>query len=289
MPNIKPTIIIIGVMVFFFFLNSPVDFPVGTIVSINSGDSLRSVSFKLKEANIIRSRVVFEAFVIVYGGEKHIMSADYFLENKLTVYEVARRIERGERHLAPVKVTIPEGFSALDMAEVFSAKLPSFDKEKFLVEAQKSEGRLFPDTYFFLTDADEAKVLKSMQDNFEKKVAPLRPEIAKSGKSEHDLIIMASLVEGEAKGDNDRAYIAGILWHRLSIGMALQVDVAPETYKSRGLPKNPIGNPGLKAILATLRPVKTSYLYYLHDQDGVIHYAKTFVEHQANIKKYLKN
>ena len=265
------------------------DFPVGSIISIDSGDSLRSVSRSLKENNVIRSRLLFEAFVIMYGGEKHIMSADYFLDTKLTVYEIARRIERGERHLAPVKVTIPEGFTAEEMAQVFSAKLPSFNSALFLAEAVKSEGRLFPDTYFFLTDADEARVLKSMRENFEKKIAPLREEIIKSGHSERDIIVMASLVEGEAKGDNDRAYIAGILWHRINIGMPLQVDVDKETYKARGLPREPVGNPGLKAILATLRPVKTSYLYYLHDKDGVIHYAKSFVEHQVNIKKYLNN
>ncbi len=289
MINFKTTIIIFCVIVFFFFLNSPVDFPVGSIISIDSGDSLRSVSRSLKENNVIRSRLLFEAFVIMYGGEKHIMSADYFLDTKLTVYEIARRIERGERHLAPVKVTIPEGFTAEEMAQVFSAKLPSFNSALFLAEAVKSEGRLFPDTYFFLTDADESRVLKSMRENFEKKIAPLREEIIKSGHSERDIVVMASLVEGEAKGDNDRAFIAGILWHRINIGMPLQVDVDKETYKARGLPREPVGNPGLKAILATLRPVKTSYLYYLHDKDGVIHYAKSFVEHQANIKKYLNN
>ncbi len=289
MGNIKRYILIILVVVVLFFLNAPMDFPVGTIVSINKGDSLRSVSLKLKENNFIRSRLVFEAVTIIYGGERHVLTADYLFEKKLTVYEIARRIRNGERNLAPVKVTVPEGFTVLEMAPLFAEKLISFNQEQFILKAKGLEGYLFPDTYFFFTDDNEDKVLKSMQDNFEDKIAPLRSQIVASGKKERDIIIMASLVEGEAKGDDDRAYIAGILWRRLSIGMALQVDVALETYKTRGLPKAPVGNPGFKAIFATLNPQKSSYLYYLHDKDGNIRYAKTFGEHRANIEKYLKN
>lgn len=99
---------------------------------------------------------------------------------------------------------------------------------------------------------------------------------------------MASILEREAKGDQDREQISGILWKRLSIGMALQVDAAPETYKERGLPDSPIGNPGLESIYASLYPKTTPYLYYLHDKQGMIHYARSFAEHKANIAKYLK-
>lgn len=285
--KLKLIIPILCIVTFLFFLNSPIDFPTGSITSINQGESLRSVSLKLKENHIIRSRTVFEAFVIIYGTEKHVISADYFFENKLPVYEVARRIAKGERHLAPVKVTIPEGFNIFDIALLFSSKLPTFNKDKFLLEAKAFEGYLFPDTYFFFTTDGEGQVIKSMSENFKKKIATLKPKIIASGKTEKEIIIMASLIEGEAKGENDRAFISGILWKRLKLGMALQVDSAPETYKVRGLPKNPIGNPGLKATLASIEPKASPYLYYLHDKDGKIHYAKSFTEHRANIKKYL--
>lgn len=285
----KKIIPIICVVVLLFFLNAPVDFPVGTIVTVEQGESLRGVSFKLKEENVIRSRLLFEFFMIMYGGEKHIIPADYLLDTKVTVYEIARRIEKGERRLAPIKVTIPEGFNVSEIAEVFDLKLATFNKDKFIASARNLEGTLFPDTYFFFTDDNEEIVLKSMKANFEKKVGPLRPQIILSRKSEAEIINMASLVEGEANGDADREYIAGILWRRMSIGMALQVDVAPETYKARGLPKSPVGNPGLKSILATLNPKKSDYLYYLHDKTGAIHYAKNYAEHNANIKKYLQN
>ena len=126
------------------------------------------------------------------------------------------------------------------------------------------------------------------RENGEHQIKPIQPLIIKTGKTEKEIITMASLIEGEAKGNIDRGFISGILWKRLSMNMPLQVDVALETYKTKGLPKNPIGNPGLEAIKAAIYPKDSAYLYYLHDKKGNIHYAKNFLEHQVNIRKYLK-
>ena len=273
---------------YFLLLSAPSSFPKGVIINIREGSSLRSISFQLKNEKIIRSRTVFEAFVILYGGEKRLMPSDYLFETRTPVFEVARRISKGDRHLAPVSITIPEGFSVSQIADTFATKLSSFDKIKFLEKAKGKEGYLFPDTYFFLVGDNEEIAFKLMTENFEKKFSPLRAEIASQKKTEKEIIIMASLIEGEANGDVDRGYISGILWRRLAIGMALQVDVDPETYKERGLPKNPIGNPGLASIKAAINPVKSNYLYYLHDKEGKIFYATNFAEHRANIEKYLK-
>jgi UPF0755 protein len=121
---------------------------------------------------------------------------------------------------------------------------------------------------------------------------------------------MASLIEREARGDDDRTTIAGILWSRIGRGMALQVDASvafargiPEgqlqkadlgidspynTYIYRGLPPGPIANPGMESLQAAMNPTATEYLYYIHDARGSIHYAKTYAEHQKNINRYLK-
>jgi UPF0755 protein len=273
---------------FSIFLSAPADFPSGSIFQVEQGDSLRSVSLKLKQEHIIRSRLAFEAFVILFGREKRVISSGYYFENKLPVFEVARRISKGEHHLSPVAVTIPEGFNVIQIGDTFASKLPYFDKSKFLLAAKGLEGYLFPDTYFFLPTETETNVIKSMSANFDKKILPLRSEILLVNKSQKEIIIMASLVEGEAKGDADREIISGILWKRLSIGMPLQVDVARETYTAKGLPKAPIGNPGLEAIKAAIHPKQSLYLYYLHDKEGNIHYAKSFSEHHQNVLKYLK-
>ena len=292
--KIKKVIFFVVVFILFlycffsFFLSAPANFPTGTILKIESGNSLRAVSLKLKDAHIIRSRLIFEALVIILNREKHLISADYYFENKLPVWKVAERISKGEHHLAPVVVVIPEGFDISQISDTFASRLANFDKSKFLSETKGLEGYLFPDTYFFLDTATESDVLVSMRDNFEKKILALKPEIVSSKKTEKDIITMASLIEREAKGDVDRGFISGILWKRIGMGMPLQVDSAPETYKIAGLPKNPICNPGLAAIKAAIYPQKSPYLYYLHDKNGNIHYAKSFAEHEANVLKYLR-
>jgi UPF0755 protein len=201
------------------------------------------------------------------------------------------RIERNEYYnsIKSISVTIPEGFNVNQIVDVFGPKLANFNKIKFLAETKGLEGYLFPDTYFFLTNANDTDVIKSMSDNFNKKIIPLLPKIISSGKTEKEIIIMSSIIEREAEGNIDRGVIAGILWKRISIGMPLQVDVAPETYRTKGLPESPIGNPGLLSIESAINPQNSSYLYYLHDKNGNIHYAKTFAEHNKNIKKYLGN
>jgi UPF0755 protein len=288
----KSVFYIVGIIAFLllvhFLFVAPDNFPTGIIINIKEGSSLRYISKYLEENHIIRSRVSFETFAIIFGGERYLASGDYLFESKLPVFEVARRLSRGERHLAPVKVTIPEGFNVSDISKAFASRLSNFDQNKFLLDGTTKEGYLFPDTYFFLTTDTEQDVLHSMSDNFEKKIAPLLPEIKSYGKTEKDIITMASLIEKESKGDIDRAFISGILWKRLSLGMPLQVDADPNTYKAKGLSKNPICNPGLKAIEAAIHPKVSNYLYYLHDKNGNIHYASTFTEHLSNKQKYLR-
>ena len=204
-------------------------------------------------------------------------------------WQAILHVRINEHQSAPLLVvTIPEGFNLNQIADTASSKLANFNKINFVLETKGLEGYLFPDTYFFLKNANEKDVLKLMSENFEKKITLLLPPINASGHSEKDIITMASLLEREAKGNANLDIVSGILWKRIKIGMPLQVDAAPETYKTNGLPKNPICNPGLSAITSAIYPQSSPYLYYLHDKNGVVHYAKTFAEHEANIKKYLK-
>lgn len=291
--NNKNIFYFLGVILFlvflsFFFLSSPRDFPLGAVVRIKPGDNLRDVSLLLKQERLIRSRLAFEAFVIIYGGEKRLMSSDFVFENKLPVWQMAKRLAKGEQRLPPIVITVPEGFDVSQIGDVFSSKLTNFNRSKFLLAAQSLEGYLFPDTYFFFTIANEQDVLEALNENFNKKIKPLIPEIMKTGRTEKEIIIMASIVEREAKGDLDRGFISGILWKRISLGMPLQVDAAPETYKNKGLLSSPIANPGLEAIKAAIYPQSSPYLYYLHDKNGMVHYAKSFSEHIQNKLKYLK-
>ena len=174
------------------------------------------------------------------------------------------------------RVTIPEGYNVSQIGEALE-QAGMFSASDFVKLARSEEGFLFPDTYEFYKDATPESVIAKMKDNFSKKVGA---EVSR------DVIIMASILEEEAATVKDWQLISGILWKRLRAGMPLQVDAVPSTYESRGLPLDPISNPGLAAIDAAIRPATSPYWYYLSDQDGVIHYAETFEEHKINRVKY---
>src|SRR3989344_5966240 len=150
MPLVLTGVIFVLLIVFFFlFLRAPASFPKEAMFKIEEGSDLGKVSHDLREENIIKSESFFKLFVVLFGNEKKISPGYYFFEEKIPLYAVAWRIAQTERHLSPIKITIPEGFTSAQMAEVFAEKLPDFDKANFLLEAEKKEGYLFPDTYFF--------------------------------------------------------------------------------------------------------------------------------------------
>lgn len=189
--------------------------------------------------------------------------------------------------LISVKITIPEGYTLEDIANKFKP-FKNFNRDNFFKIAK--EGYLFPDTYFLTGKETEENIIKIMEDNFKKKVVPIlekNRESPISSKEIGSILIMASLLEKESGISEERKIISGILWKRLEAEMPLQVDCSLETYSCQGLPLAPICNPGLDSIGAALNPVESEYWYYLHDKNGIIHYAKTFEEHKINKAKYL--
>jgi len=194
----------------------------------------------------------------------------------------------GIHNVNPIKTTFPEGVSNQNIADILEKKIPNFNQASFLEKIKDKQGYLFPDTYFFFPLTTEEEIISALSNNFTHKISLIESEIKNLQYSLSQIIIMASIVEGEADGSGDAPIISGILWKRLENGMPLQVDVAKETYIQKGLPDKPINNPGLVAIKATINPITSKYLYYLHDKNGSIHYAVTYAEHQRNIAKYLK-
>lgn len=172
------------------------------------------------------------------------------------------------------------------------------------------EGYLFPDTYRMLRGFKAEDLARKMLQNFSRKIGALEADIKASGKSIFEIITLASIVENEVRTPKNRAMVADIFWRRLKMGMALQsdatvnyitrkdmasptyddtkIDSPYNTYKYRGLPLGPIANPGLASINAVLHPEPNEYLYFLTTDEGDIYYAKTYDEHLANKRKYLK-
>lgn len=265
---------------------APSNFPKDEIFYFEDGITLKELSTDLEMKNLIKSKLIFQTIVVSAGAENKINGGYYKFENADNVFSIASKIIHGIHGIPQAKITIPEGFTNEEMAKAFSAKLPQFSQTEFLQKVASKEGYLFPETYFFYVTEGTDQVIKKLEDTFVKKVDPFFENITKLSKE--DTIILASIIEGEASGQNDREIISGILYNRLAKGERLQVDVARETYKLAGLPAKPICNPGLASIKAAINPTKSSYYFYLHDKDGGIHFAKTYQEHLTNIRKYLK-
>lgn len=327
-----------------YFLTAPTEhFPSAKIFEIREGDDLQKISSELVQQGYVRSRSLFKFAVVFAGSSKNLMFGDYFFERPLSLIEIARRIGEGIFGIERVKVTIPEGSNLYEISVLFEHAGMFAKKEFFSVTGvpgvdyseavagsapilrdfsseanlllQKPrlvslEGYLFPDTYFFLRSDTPEKVIVKMLANLERKVTPeLREEITRQGKNIHDVLTVASLLEEEARKDEDRRIISGILWKRIEKGMPLQVDAALtyvtgkaslsltggdlrqdspyNTYRHKGLPLGPVSNPGLAAFDAALHPAKTPYLFYLSDRRGKLYYGKTHEGHVANKRKYL--
>ena len=276
------------IIISFIFLRAPSGFPLSSNFSITDGQVLTDISHELEKNNLIKSPLVFQFFVILYGGEKHIISGDYFFERPLSVFSIAKRLSKGQYNQKGIKITIPEGFSNEEIGLILKQKLNNFDSDNFIKIAKEKEGYLFPDTYYFFPSIMPGEVVKIMSNNFNLQLAPYQDEIKNFNKNLNTIIVMASIIEKESGSKDDREEVAGILWKRIEEGMRLQVDVAPETYKLYGLPEKPIANPGLQSILASIKPRKSPFYYYVHDDNGIIHYAKSYSEHRSNINKFLK-
>jgi UPF0755 protein len=287
---------------------APRSFPADTTIRIEDGTSVTAAGKLLESRRYINSSSWFSFFVSLYSDNDGIFAGDYYFAKPIPLSDMAYAISRGEYGLVPIRVTIPEGYSVSQIAQLFDERFSLFDSSEFTGIAQ--EGYLFPDTYFFLPNADAEIVVKKMMDNFNKKVSKIDPLFASTTRSREDVVKMASILEREGNDMESRRMIADVLWRRLDVGMPLQVDAAfnyvngkhtytltsddlfdespYNTYRNKGLPPTPISNPGLDSIVAALTPIPNENWYFLSDLSGKIYYAKDFDGHQKNRERYLR-
>lgn len=270
----------------------PQSFPVGKNFTINEKESLKSVSKRLEDEGYINSPLLFRAGISFLGKDRAIKIGGYVFDKPSSLSQVIEMFVNGKPASPLLSVTIPEGSTSLETATIIAKALPTISVEIFndLIARNHIEGKLFPSTYFLLPSYTEEDIIQLMLATFTKRISqPLQKEtISLPLTNENDVLVLSSILEGEANNEVDMKIVSGILLTRLSKGMPLQVDVAKETYKQKGLPKLPLNNPGVIAINATLHPTLTDYLFYVTGDDGKMHYAKTFEEHKRNVRKYLK-
>lgn len=289
---------------------APASFPQREIVTIEPGTYLSQAADLLESEGIIRSPFLFKAFTVLVSGHRQVLSGSYLFDRPQSALKVAFRMANGIEGLPKIKVTIVEGATTKDISLALKKSISGFDSAAFLLLAKQYEGYLFPDTYYFYENTKPEAVISMLRNTFDQRTKAALPSIQAFGKPLSDVIAMASIVEKEATSTADRKIIAGILWKRVDMGMPLQVDppfyyilgkdsseltlkdLASDSpynlYTHKGLPPAPIDNPGLDAILDTVTPTGTKYLFYLSDKKGNMHYAATHEGHLANKDKYIQ-
>lgn len=322
--NDKLRIIIIGaillLIILAFYISSllqPVDVNQAEVKKfvIPKGQAISIIGERLKDEGFIKSAYAFRYIVARDDLSTKIQAGSFDLSPNMSVSEIAKHLTVGTED---VWITILEGWRAEEIAaSLASQDLENFQEDEFLALAKDSEGMLYPDTYLIPREMTASQIYNLLINTFERKITlGLKDEIESSQKDFDQILIMASLLEREARTPDQMRRVAGILWNRIEIGMALQVDatlqyakgydelnqswwVAPtsadkqlqspyNTYLNPGLPPKPISNPGLSAIKAAMDPLVSDDIFYIHSDDGMMYYSQTLEGHNANINKYLR-
>ena len=207
------TVIAAGGVSFFWRAIQPVD-PQSRnkkVFVVRRGENLFSIANRLEKEGLVRSSFVFKTLVLAKGINKKIQAGSFQIGPFLTSSEIATILTHGT---ADIWLTFPEGWRREEFARRLAANIQGFDEQEFLSLTEDLEGYLFPDTYLIPKSATPSMVVKILTENFEKKVG----EISKKD------LILASIVEREAKDDKDRSVVAGILIKRLEANWPIQAD-----------------------------------------------------------------
>jgi len=194
---------------------------ISKIFVVKKGESLSLVANRLEKEGLIRSALVFKILVSTQGLANKIQAGDFRLNSSLTTQEIAEILTHGT---LDVWLTFPEGWRREEYGQRLAANLEDFDYQEFLNLTENLEGKLFPDTYLVPTDASPSAVVKILTNNFEKKTKDL--------KISRQELILASIVEREARAEEDRSIVAGILLKRWQKNWALQADATIQYAKA---------------------------------------------------------
>ncbi|MEK7125745.1 MAG: endolytic transglycosylase MltG [Patescibacteria group bacterium] len=278
--------------------------------TILPGQAVKQVSAILVSKGIMASDYWFRTYVWLRRAENKFIADDFILPeraNSLELFNIFTQLK--PRPVLTAKIL--EGWSINDMADYFIKQGFFMAEEIAALKKSGLEGRLFPDTYEIYADAPLSDLVAKMQANFDRKVsADLRAEIQRQNKALNEILVMASIIEAEVPHEADRPIVSDIFWSRLKAGVALQsdatlkyvvggkrpaltsaelkIDSPYNSYKYKGLPPTPIGNPGLSAIKAAIYPAKTDYFYFLSTPEGQTIFSRTLDEHNRAKNQFLR-
>ena len=290
-------------------------------VTIPKGASLNEVGITLKNNNIIHNKQSFQLAVKILGYEKDIPAGRFRIEKASTNYAIIDQLVNGKQ--LTKKVTIREGWTLSMIAKELDEKLgikthffvdATHNKnllDKWGIQAKSFEGYLFPNTYQFNENELPSDIINVMVQEYKRNLSDeMLVQMNQIKMSEQEVLTLASIIEGEAIYDKERAIISGVYHNRLKKGMRLQADptiqyilkdgprrllnrdlkiVSPyNTYLNKGLPPGPINNPGIESIKAALFPTESDYLYFVARGDGYHTFSKTEKQHNKAKRDFQK-
>ena len=291
----------------------------GVYVTVKPGMTAQSIGEMLEERGIIGNRLKFWFVAKLGDSEKKFKAGVYHMYVNMPIKEAIDVLVSGETSV--LRFTIPEGFTVREIAarleragvvsaKEFEGKAKDFAPYRYMRSPKKTkckaEGFLFPDTYEVEPGTKAEAILQMMVRHFDDILTDdMREKAAEKDLTIYELVTLASLVEKEARFEEDRPIIAQVFLKRLEMNMPLQSDAtiqylldAPKedmtykdteidspynTYQHYGLPPGPIANPGLASVEAVLNPADTDYLYFVADRGGRNHYSDNYDEHMETV------
>lgn len=306
--------IIVGIVAFKSVIDKPLKIVSDYQVTIDEGESFYSLLNELKSEGVIKNTVIIKAYTKINRLNLDIIPGQYIMNKDMSIKDIIELLKR-ESEDSYINFTIPEGFTIDDIAEklenegicksdqfinaVKEYPLPSYIKENS-EKRYNLEGFLFPDTYKFEKGVTPEYIIKTLLNRFEEVWNEIVTELGIKVDTEdiEKVITVASMIEKEARDDEERSLISSVIYNRLDEGMTLGIDATVlyahgvhkeklyykdleiespyNTYLYLGLPIGPISNPGAPSIIAALRPDNTDYLFYLLAEDDKHYFTNNY-------------
>jgi UPF0755 protein len=290
-------------------------------IVIPKGSTPNEIISKLSAEGILASEIPTQIYLRTFSDASKLKAGEYQFESPITPLQVIQELEKGEERVA--KLTIPEGFTRFDIAKRIAEKFPQnppMDEKAVLYlmddtslikdfdpQAKNLEGYMFPSTYSFPKGTTTQQIIKTMVEQFRKTWKPEWTDKARAmGKTPHEIVTIASLIETESKYDDERPIVASVIYNRLNKGIALgidqtavyiakmqnrwdgtinvsdlEVDSPYNTRKYAGLPPGPISSITESSLKAALNPAQTDYIFYVlntEKNDGSHHFFASAAE-----------
>jgi UPF0755 protein len=291
-------------------------------IIIPPGATFASVTDSLVAHGLVRNRLWFKLRARMLGVDRTVHPGVYEVNRAMSSGEVLSILAAGQSTI--VKFTVPEGLTVFDVADL-AAERVGVRRDSILAAARDTvlidslglpgrtlEGFLHPDTYQLPANVGARDIVRLMAEGFKHSWDPAwTPRLDSIGMSQLQVVTLASIVEGEARADDERETIASVYLNRLRRGMALQADPTVQyalmlrtgdrkprlydkdyqtpspynTYLQPGLPPGPVNSPSRRSIQASLYPADTPYLFFVAGPDGRHVFTRTFDEHLRAIAK----